>query len=322
VISLDFELHWGARDHTALSPHVADALVASRSIVTRLSDLFVQRDIRATWATVGLLFAGSADEAARFTPALKPEYERAQLDPYREPIGASEDEDPLRLAVSLVDGLARAEGQEVASHTFSHFYCLERGADDDAFHADLQAAQDIAAHRGLRLRSLVMPRNQWRADLAPVVQAAGFDCVRGPQPGWANRARRGEDTGLAVRASRFAGSYTGAKLPTFAWDGLLTPGELCNVPATTFLRPYTPTTRTLHARQRRRVEAALRDAAQNGRIVHLWWHPQNFSTHTAENMHALEQLLDEADRLRASDGLQSLSMGDVSEAARTDRRAA
>jgi hypothetical protein len=39
-------------------------------------------------------------------------------------------------------------------------------------------------------------------------------------------------------------------------------------------------------------------------------------------MDALQRLLDEVDRLRASEGLVSLSMGDVNEAVRLDRRAA
>lgn len=322
VISLDFELHWGARDHTALSPRVADALVESRAMVVRLSDLFAKRGVRATWATVGLLFARSAEEALAARPSIRPRYERTELDPYIEPIGVDEDEDPLRLAGSLVDHLAATEGQEIASHTFSHYYCLERGPGVDAFGADLQAAQAVANRRGLQVRSLVLPRNQWRDDLAPVVLGAGFECIRGPQPGWANRARRGQDTGLAVRASRFANSYAGPSFPTFRWEDLLRTSGLCNIPASTFLRPFTPSTRSLHVLQQRRVLAALRDAARRGRIVHLWWHPQNFAAHPEENVAALQRLLDEVDRLRASDDLLSLSMGDVNDSVRAGQRSA
>jgi peptidoglycan/xylan/chitin deacetylase (PgdA/CDA1 family) len=322
VISLDFELHWGARDHTALSPHVADTLLASRAMVVRLADLFAERGIRATWATVGLLFARSAEEANAAAPSVRPRYVRAELDPYAESIGDSEDDDPLRLAGTLVDYLSVTEGQEVASHTFSHFYCLERGPDDEAFRADLAAAQEMAGRRGLRLRSLVLPRNQWRDDLAPALLETGFECFRGPQPGWANRARRGEDTRLGVRAARFAGSYVGPSLPMSRWDDVLDRSGLCNIPATTFLRPFSPATRSLHALQRRRVLSTLRAAAGQGQIAHLWWHPQNFATHPEENMGALQRLLDEVDRLRASDGLRSMSMGDVNEAVRLDRRAA
>src|SRR6202034_133682 len=51
VISLDFELHWGMRDHTAVDPVVTRSLVASRSMVVTLAELFARREVRATWAT-------------------------------------------------------------------------------------------------------------------------------------------------------------------------------------------------------------------------------------------------------------------------------
>jgi peptidoglycan/xylan/chitin deacetylase (PgdA/CDA1 family) len=322
VISLDFELHWGVRDHSAPQAGVADSLIASRDMVTTLAELFVQRHIRATWATVGLLFASTADEAGRHMPALRPTYDRPELDPYGEPIGRDEHDDPLHLAGSLVDQLCGLEGQEVASHTFSHFYCLEDGPDESAFGADLRAAQEAASARGLRLKSLVLPRNQWRDDYASIVLATGFECIRGPQPGWANRSRRGEDTSLGVRAARLATTYAGPALHTFGWDQVAEPSGLCNIPASTFLRPLSPRTRSLESRQYHRIVAGLRDAARQGRILHLWWHPQNFVTDPQANLALLARVLDELDRLRETEGMRSLSMGDVNDSIRSNRRAA
>lgn len=322
VISLDFELHWGVRDHASPTPEVAQHLVASRSMVTTLADLFVQRQIRATWATVGLLFATTAQEADAFLPEHRPAYRRPELDPYRERIGPDEDEDPLHLAGSLIDYVSLAEGQEIGSHTFSHYYCLERGPDTDAFRDDLAAAQVAAAARGLRLRSLVLPRNQWRSDLAPALLQTGFECYRGPQPGWSNRARRGEDTTIAVRAARLATTYAGPSLPTFGWDELAEPSGLCNVPASTFLRPLSPRTKRLQALQDGRIVSGLRDAARRGRILHVWWHPQNFVPHAEANVARLHRLLDELDRLRSTEGMESLTMGDVNQALRAERRVA
>jgi len=324
VISLDFELHWGIRDHAPATPQVVADLNASRSMVTTLARLFAEREVRATWATVGLLFAANAREAAAYIPPppLRPAYGRPELDAYKEIIGATEEEDPLHLAGSLVDELCRVPGQEIASHTFSHFYCLERGADPEAFRADLAAAQAVAKGKGLRLRSVVLPRNQWRDDYAPVLLETGFDCYRGPQPGWANRPRRGEDTGLLVRASRFATTFAGRDLASFAWDEVLEPSGLCNIPATTFLRPVSRQTRVLQPLQEARVLRVVREAARFGRIAHLWWHPQNFVTHPQQNLQCLNRLLDELDRLRVSDGMRSLAMGEVSQAAREQRTAA
>jgi hypothetical protein len=322
VISLDFELHWGVRDHSAPHAGVADSLIASRDTVTTLADLFVGRNVRATWATVGLLFASTADEADRHMPNVRPNYDRPELDPYREPIGRDEHQDPLHLAGSLVDQLCGLEGQELASHTFSHFYCLERGPDEAAFRADLDSAQEAASTRGLRLKSLVLPRNQWRDDYANVVLETGFECIRGPQPGWANRSRRGEETGLAVRAARLATTYAGPALHTFGWDEVVEGSGLCNIPASTFLRPLSPRTRSLESLQYHRIVAGMRDAARRGRILHLWWHPQNFVVDPEANMALLQRVLDELDRLRTTEGMRSLSMSDVSDSVRADRRAA
>jgi peptidoglycan/xylan/chitin deacetylase (PgdA/CDA1 family) len=322
TISLDFELHWGMRDHTAADAAASHALVASRAMVAQLAELFARREIRATWATVGLLVARTAAEAEALWPGVRPRYHDADLDPYGEPIGATEDDDPIHLAGSLVDLLAAAPGQEVASHTFSHYYCLEPGHEPATFRADLLAAQAAAERIGLRLRSLVLPRNQWDPDLAPVLKETGFECYRGPQPGWVNRSRRHAQAGPVVRAARLASTWSGPSLPTFSWEEVLEPSGLCNVPASAFLRPCAPATRALEPLQDRRIVKALRTAAQEGRIVHLWWHPQNFSSHPQENIDRLHRLLDEVDRLRASDGMRSLSMEDVNGAARADRPAA
>lgn len=322
VLSLDFELHWGVRDHAPASERVVRELIASRAAVTTLAQTFAQREVRATWATVGLLFATSGTEAGDLAPALRPAYHRAELDPYGEPIGATEEDDPLHLAGSLVDLIARTPGQEVGSHTFSHLYCLEHGVDVEMFRADLIAAQAAASARGLRLRSLVLPRNQWRPELGPVLAEAGFECYRGPQPGWANRSRRGDAAGLAVRAARLATTYAGPAVPTFGWDELVEPSGLCNIPASSFLRPLSPRTTPLQPLQDRRLASALRDAARRGRIVHLWWHPQNLVPHTRVNLERLQHLLDEFDRLREAEGMTSLSMSDVSGVARGQRHAA
>jgi peptidoglycan/xylan/chitin deacetylase (PgdA/CDA1 family) len=322
VISLDFELHWGMRDHTAVDPSVARSLVASRSMVVTLAELFARREVRATWATVGLLFASTESQARALSPSTRPAYRMSQLDPYAEPIGPTEDEDPLHLAGSLVDRVASLRGQEMASHTFSHYYCLEPGPGSDAFRSDLLAAQAAAGHRGLRLRSLVLPRNQWNPVLAPVLVETGFECYRGPQPGWANRSRAGGDSGPLVRAARFSSTWAGPPIPTFRWGQLLEPSGLCNIPASTFLRPWAPSTKALQPLQDRRIIKALRDAAQLGRVVHLWWHPHNFAAHPDENLDRLQRLLDEVDRLRASDGMASFAMGDVNDVVQGMRPAA
>ena len=312
VISLDFELHWGMRDHVdRRSPAFAD-LAPSRRVVSDLSTLFADRGIRATWATVGFLFASTDAELEAHRPQVRPRYRRAEFDPYDEPVGPTEASDPEHLAGSLVRQLSSTPGQEVASHTFSHFYCLEDGQNESDLRADLAAAQAIAGECGLRLTSLVLPRNQWNPRYAATVRESGFTCFRGPQPSFGHRARSHGEQSSVSRVGRLVDTYAGlGPPPPVAWDAVLRPDGLCDVPASAFLRPYSPGRRRLEPLKMRRLVSGLRDAARRGRIFHLWWHPHNFAHHPVESFAFLNRLLDEYDRLAATGALRSLTMRDV-----------
>jgi hypothetical protein len=313
VISLDFELHWGMRDHAEGHAAVAEELIASRTLVRQLAELFATRQIRATWATVGFLFASSRGELTPLLPTVRPRYTQRSLDPYAEALGEDEESDPLHYGGSLVRLLAATPGQEVASHTFSHYYCLEGGQDEGMLRADLAAARAIAAPLGLTLRSLVLPRNQWNPAYAQVVLDSGFTSYRGPQPSWGYHAQSAATTGLGRRAARLADTYVGlSPPPTIGWDELVDGTGLCNIAASAFLRPYSPRRRAMEPLRRSRLVAGLRTAARRGRLFHLWWHPHNFARHPRESFDLLRAVLDEAARLSSSDGLESLTMGDVS----------
>jgi peptidoglycan/xylan/chitin deacetylase (PgdA/CDA1 family) len=278
VISLDFELHWGVRDHVTRDDELYGRLSCARAAVAEMVQVFVQRDIRATWATVGFLFGSTRGEVDISLPGRRPSYIRSELDPYVEPIGIDEEHDPEHLAASLVELIVASNGQEVASHTFSHYYCLEPGQDEAAFRADLEAARAIAQRRGVQLTSLVLPRNQWNPDYETAVLDQGFTCIRGPQRSWGHRPRRPGRLNLLPRAARLADTYVGVTPPpTTAWHDVALPSGLCNVPASAFLRPYDPGRKRLEPLRLARLRSGLRQAAHHGGIFHLWWHPHNFS---------------------------------------------
>ena len=312
VISLDFELHWGIRDHVTRDDAHYVRLPEARNAVADMLDVFVARHIRATWATVGFLFAETRDEVDAHVPHERPTYLRAELDPYVEAIGIDEEHDPEHLAGSLVELIGSSAGQEVGSHTFSHYYCLEPGQNEANFRADLAAAQAIARLRGFELTSLVLPRNQWNTAYTAAVLDAGFNCIRGSQRSWGHRARQQSDQSILQRGARLADTYMGVSPPpTTAWQSVLLPSGLCDVPASAFLRPFDPARKHLEPLRLARLRSGLRHAAKHGRIFHLWWHPHNFSQHQSENFVVLEQVLDEFDRLSASEGMLSLAMADV-----------
>jgi peptidoglycan/xylan/chitin deacetylase (PgdA/CDA1 family) len=65
VIYLDFELHWGVRDHAPPTRPYRENLDGARAAIPAMLRLFEEFDVRATWATVGFLFAQSRDEIER-----------------------------------------------------------------------------------------------------------------------------------------------------------------------------------------------------------------------------------------------------------------
>jgi peptidoglycan/xylan/chitin deacetylase (PgdA/CDA1 family) len=324
VISLDFELRWGVFDQYPADGGVYRRnLVGARATIPRLLGLFEEFEVAATWATVGFLFAASRTELDRYRPAVVPNYFDRSLDPYKEIIGDGETDDPLHYAAGLVNLIGSQPRQEIASHTYSHYCCLEPGHDLASFRADLASAVAIAKSRGVELRSLVFPRHQFNPDYAEAIAEAGFTCCRTNASGWIyresdeSRYRRAD-----IRAGRLLDTYvevTGSQITR--WDGIEFAGSLCCLPASQFLRPYTPRLRPFEPLRLRRITSGLRRAATEQSVFHLWWHPHNFGLHTDENLAFLRRIFEEFQRCRDSYGMRSLSMAEAAEVASSLRLA-
>lgn len=316
VLSLDFELHWGVRDHHAPDGPYRVPLLGARTAVERTLDVLAAYDVAATWATVGFLFARNRAALEAASPTERPAYADARLDPYPEPVGADEADDPLHYAPSLIERIRVTPRQELATHTFSHFYCGEPGATPEAFRADLQAAQQIAGG-GAPLRSIVFPRNQSEAAFVAVLPEVGIDVYRGNPPGTLWEADGAASRHPLRRVGRLVDTY----LPvggddTVGWDSVLEAGGMANVRASRFLRPYSPRLAPLETLRLRRITASLSRAARQRRLYHLWWHPHNFGQHLEENLGVLRRVLDAFAELREREGMASLSMAEVADQAR------
>jgi peptidoglycan/xylan/chitin deacetylase (PgdA/CDA1 family) len=318
VISLDFELHWGVRDHHPPHGPYRQNLLGARKAIPRLLELFQRYGIAGTWAIVGFLFAASPEERRKFEPALRPCYYDKSLDPYPEPLGHGEADDPLHFAPSLIDQIRRAPNQEIATHTFSHHYCREPGQTVESFKADLNSAIAIAADRGIRLRSIAFPRNQVNPDYAQAVLDAGIICYRGSEYGWMHRGITRQERTLRLRTARIADTYidlTGKRI--VHWDRILEPSGLCNVRASRFLWPYRPGLKRLEETRLKRTIDQIKFAAMEDAIFHIWFHPHNFGIHLEENLKALEAVLQAFAFARDRYGMRSLSMSAVAEMVRT-----
>ena len=320
MISLDFELHWGVRVSRSVASYRAN-LLGVREVVPTLLRLFREYGIAATWATVGMLSFDSKRELVAAAPGLTPRYRDPRVSSYAEldAVGENERDDPYHYAPSLIRAIRAEERHELGSHTFSHYYCLEPGADVASFADDLAAARNAARRYDATLRSLVFPGNQIAPAFLDTAEQRGFGVFRGTESAWLYRPRaRGEQTtirrGLRLLDAYFLISSHNAYSP----DELVT-GGVVNVPSSRFLRPYVPSLARLEGLRARRIESDLDYAACKNLVYHLWWHPHNFGVSLRQNVVTLRRVLDRFARLRERYGLRSVTMGELADEVRSDR---
>ena len=312
TISLDVELNWGVRNgHVAAS--YAKNLAGAGRAVTEMLTLFREHGIHATWAVVGFLFFRDHDELKRHVPSVLPAYADSSLSPYRYMDQCAALDRGLHFAPELIDSIRETDGQEIGTHTFSHYYCCEEGQDAAAFRADLEAAVQTAERRGIETRSLVFPRNQYRAAYLPVLRELGLSAYRGPEDAGLYRAMSGRKHNRAPRrALRLMDSYlnlTGHHVHALA-D--LHNGGVHNIAASRFLRPCSGHSPGLEHLRLKRITAAMTDAARRGGLYHLWWHPHNWGADLEGNAAFLRKILQHFADLRRRYDMQPLNMGEVS----------
>lgn len=296
--------------HKARGPCAA-SIIGARTAIPGILRLAERYGVACTWATVGMLFLGTRDDLISASPQVKPRYGDPELSNYaRIPgIGRNENDDPLHYGKSLVGLIQDHPRQEIACHTFSHYYALEDGDDPAAFTADLDAAKAAAATLKLKLRSIVFPRNQVRPSYLALCRSAGYRSFRGTQRSRLHTTRpRGAEQRWA-RLLRAADNY----LPLIGTQTIRAEratGGLLDVPASRFLRPSTGY-QPIDSMQLARLRGGMSAAARTGGLFHLWWHPQNFGENTELNLGMLESIFQHFHALEDQFGMVSAKMDEV-----------
>ncbi|MCA9199917.1 MAG: polysaccharide deacetylase family protein [Planctomycetales bacterium] len=320
IISLDFELLWGLRDHHSRASYGKNML-GVREAIPRMLDLFHSYEIGATWATVGMLMCESRDELLDISSQVRqPRYATRSLSNYAylDEVGETERSDPYYFGLSLVRQIQSTPRQHVGTHTFSHYYCLEDGASVESFRSDIVAAQTVANRRGISLRSIVFPRNQYDAACLQVCHDMGICCFRGNQQHFVYRPSCGSKQTKWVRALRLFDAHTGV-FGHQAFKPRWNVG-LMNLPASRFLRPNTGKLASVNRAHILTILRGMTHAATHGNCYHLWWHPHNFGSDVVQNLKSLQVILDHYRILRDSYGFVSSSMEDVFDANLDTRR--
>lgn len=313
TVSLDFEMYWGVRDKWSTEEYKYN-LKGVRKAVPKMLRMFSDNGIHATWATIGFLFFKSTDELKENLTNSLPKYEKENHSPYKY-IEKFNDLDPVyHFAPELIALIQEFDGQEIGTHTFSHYYCLEEGQTIDNFYDDIYSAVKVAESHGISIKSLVFPKNQWKPEYLSVLSKLGIRCYRGNEASWIYHASSEKSANrLFQKALRLIDSYINISGHNVYDLYDCTKERPFNFPSSRILRPYSKKLAILDRFKLNRIKRSMTYAAKNKKIFHLWWHPHNFGVNTSQNINFLYEIIEHYNDLKENLGMVSLNMGELSE---------
>lgn len=302
------ELNWGVHDVLTLEQY-SENLLGSRLAIPRILQLFSEYDIHATWAIVGMLYCKSKEELLSKLANLDLPYEREEFSPKHilSIVGENEDVDPFHYAYSLIEKIKVVPNQEIATHTFSHYYCLEAGQQINHFEKDLQAVMEV--QQGVS--SLIFPRNQTNNEYLNMCKKFGINAYRGNEDSWIYRPYTSKTNSSIKRATRLLDTYINLTGHHTYSLSKIEKQPIINVKSSRFLRPYNNKNKMLEKIRLNRIKKSLTVAAKSDEIYHLWWHPHNFGKDMEESLIFLEEILKHVDFLKRNFAFESLHMRDI-----------
>lgn len=309
VISLDFELLWGVFDVVDYREKMEYFRNTRKVLPTILSE-FENYKIHATWAVVGMLFNKDWEDWKMNQPKEVPLYSNSTLSAYK--FGnsiANEETEELVFAPQLIQQIKKTKGQEIGTHTYSHYYCLEEGQNKGQFTADLIQAIEIAKKMDVELKSLVFPRNQLKEEYLQVCADLGIESVRSNPSSWYWKDTLSE--AFLTKVARSGDAYVPLGNKGYPIEDLKkVKGLPLEQKASRFLRPVEGNS-LLRKLKLKRIKKEMTGAAKNNEIYHLWWHPHNFGEEPEESLKDLRVLLKHFKYCRQKYGFQSVNMGEI-----------
>ncbi len=322
VISLDFELYWGMFDKVTLKQYGAN-IAGVHTAIPEMLALFEQNGIHATWATVGMLMHDSRSSLLSALPAeeAQPVYENMTASSYNHirkgALGENSTDDAYHYGSHLVEKIISTPHQELGSHTFSHYYCIDGSKNGEAiFAADCEAFKRASLRFNRPVTSIVFPRNQTTSEALKVCKEAGFTAYRGtPEHFLYTGKKEKAQTNIFLRALRLLDAYfnmSGHHTYTIQSANTKTDSPLANIPASAFFRPYSSRLAVLEPLRIKRIKDSMTYAAKHNEVYHLWWHPHNFGINRKENIENLLEVIQHYNQLQQTYGMQSATMHEAS----------
>lgn len=306
-ISLDFELQWGVFEKMKVDNAANNYFENTRYAIPKMLELFVDHGIHATWATVGMIYNENFEMWTNNKPALTPAYNNQNVSSYswielnHERINSSN-----LFAPALVELIAQTPGMEIGTHTYSHYYCQEKGQTVSAFKADLGKAKELALSKEISIESLVFPRNQFNGEYMEACHEVGLKSVRTNPDKWFWDTSK-KDT-WAIKIMRTGDVWFPINRKSVVpLDSIDIQKKPLRIPASRLYRAWT-NNRILNALKMKRIFSEMTKAAKTGGLYHLWWHPHNFGYHPNECLKELKAILQHYSFLNKEFGLLSMNM--------------
>lgn len=303
TISLDFELAWGFL-HKHEKYLDKEKIKCVLSIIPKILFLFKKYEIHATWATVGGIFLHEHEGLKRFKVQNKTLWDKVKNNIY------------LYISPELIKKIEGSPYQEIASHTFSHYYCLEK-KDIEKFEEELKAFSEVT---NLSIESIIFPKNQIEKKFLPLCRQYKIKSYRGTPKFYPYKSCNMKNDTLMRRGLRLIDTFINIyghgtySLKEVKQD------PLYNIASSRFLRPYSKQFQWLESLRQKRILSDLNYAAKHSRVYHLWWHPHNFSKNIKENLLFLEKILIHYRLLNKRYGLKSLNMKEISNICEQDQK--
>lgn len=289
VISLDFELTWGLagwekEQIDTYIPNLQNATKALKCIIDTLS----KYNIKCTIGYVGFMRYHNVNDLKYQLPYQAPQYNDMIFSSVHSLIPLIDSIYPKELffCPDIIENLEENHLVELASHTFSHYYCLEEGQNIKAFEADVQKAQEQGKGK---LKSIIFPRNQVSKEHLNICWEYGFTHYRGNINSYLYKARKTSSRYSLSGALRILDAYINIS-GHHCFQPKNNENGLKNIIGSCFLRPYSPKLKKLERLKLTRIKSSMLYAATHNLTFHLWWHPHNFGLHLQENIQELEEI--------------------------------
>lgn len=311
IISLDFELMWGLADHDReYIQKYSDNVRHAPEALLRIIRICSRYGVKLTVAHVGAMTQSKPSELLQSTPSnMRPAYCKSALYSGRiistMPDFAEESE--LFCCPTTLKELSKQLNVELASHTYSHYYCLEDGQTIEQFENDIV---QVRQHSLSNYSTIIFPRNQVSENYLNVCARHGFTHYRGIVEDFIHRPSKTKSRFSVKGALRLLDTYipiTGDK----TFKEIEEVGGMKNVPGSMFLRPYNRKLRWFEPLKMSRIKRSMKKAAQKGEFFHLWWHPHNFGNNMEENIVQLTEICEFYSQLHDRYGFNSYFISEL-----------